>query len=63
MFTLDLLPRYALPPNPSGDGLRLWFSISGVIFRSQINKPLFPTTFAEFQKDREWLTQTTINSE
>jgi uncharacterized membrane protein YqjE len=37
--------------------------ISGVIFRSQINKPLFPTTFAEFQKDREWLTQTTINSE
>src|SRR5271165_2149454 len=29
--------------------------IAGVIIRFQIIKPLFPSTFAEFQKDREWL--------
>jgi uncharacterized membrane protein YqjE len=29
--------------------------IAGVILRFQIIKPLFQTTFAEFQKDREWL--------
>jgi hypothetical protein len=29
--------------------------IAGVILRFQIIKPLFQSTFAEFQKDREWL--------
>src|ERR1700736_1297235 len=29
--------------------------VVGVIFRFRIVKPLFPVTFAEFQKDREWL--------
>jgi uncharacterized membrane protein YqjE len=33
--------------------------VAGVVFRFQVVKPLFRTTFAEFQKDREWLTQTT----
>jgi len=26
-----------------------------VIFRGRITKPFYPATFAEFQKDREWL--------
>jgi uncharacterized membrane protein YqjE len=29
--------------------------VVGVIFRFRIVKPLFSVTFAEFQKDREWL--------
>ena len=37
--------------------------IAGVVFRFQIVKPLFPTTFAEFQKDREWLNHQTKNGE
>ena len=37
--------------------------VSGVIFRFQIIKPLYPTTFAEFKKDREWLSRQTKNSE
>jgi uncharacterized membrane protein YqjE len=36
--------------------------IAGVLFRAQLRKPLFPTTFAELQKDREWLTHTTTNN-
>jgi uncharacterized membrane protein YqjE len=34
----------------------------GLIFRSRIVKPLFPVTFAEFQKDRQWLEHTTKSS-
>jgi uncharacterized membrane protein YqjE len=34
----------------------------GVIFRLSIVKPFFPVTFAEFQKDREWLKHTTKSS-
>jgi uncharacterized membrane protein YqjE len=37
--------------------------IAGAIFRSRIVKPLFPTTFAEFKKDREWLNHQTKNGE
>jgi uncharacterized membrane protein YqjE len=33
-----------------------------VIFRFKIEKPFFPATFAEFQKDREWLKNTTKSS-
>jgi uncharacterized membrane protein YqjE len=33
--------------------------IAGVIFRFHIIKPLYPTTFAEFKKDRAWLSQQT----
>ena len=36
--------------------------IAGIIFRVQIIKPLYPTTFAEFKKDREWLSRQTKNS-
>jgi uncharacterized membrane protein YqjE len=36
--------------------------VLGLIFRSKIVKPLFPVTFAEFQKDRQWLEHTTKNS-
>jgi uncharacterized membrane protein YqjE len=36
--------------------------IAGIIFRLQIIKPLYPTTFAEFEKDREWLSRQTKNS-
>ena len=35
---------------------------AGLIFRSRIVKSLFPVTFAEFQKDREWLEHTTKSS-
>ena len=31
---------------------------AGVIFRFRIVWPFFPATFAEFQKDREWLKHT-----
>ena len=31
----------------------------GLIFRSRIVKPFFPITFAEFQKDRQWLKHAT----
>ncbi len=34
----------------------------GVIFRFRITKPFFPGTFAEFQKDREWLKYPTKSS-
>jgi uncharacterized membrane protein YqjE len=36
--------------------------VLGLIFRSKIVKPFFPVTFAEFQKDRQWLEHTTKNS-
>ena len=45
-------------------GLLLLSSIAAaLIFRFRIVKPLFPTTFAEFEKDREWLTRKTKKSE
>ena len=36
---------------------------AGVILRFRIVKPLFPTTFAEIKRDREWLTHKTKESE
>ena len=36
--------------------------VAGVICRFQIIKPIYPTTFAEFRKDREWLSRQTKNS-
>jgi uncharacterized membrane protein YqjE len=36
---------------------------AGFVLRYRIVKPLFPTTFAEFKKDREWLTHKTKQSE
>jgi uncharacterized membrane protein YqjE len=36
---------------------------AGVILRFRIVKPLFPTTLAEFKRDREWLTHPTKESE
>ncbi|HSZ27494.1 MAG TPA: phage holin family protein [Chthoniobacterales bacterium] len=36
---------------------------AGVILRFRIVKPLFPTTLAEFKRDREWLTHQTKESE
>jgi uncharacterized membrane protein YqjE len=36
--------------------------VLGLIFRFKIVEPLFPVTFAEFQKDRQWLEHTTKNS-
>ena len=33
-----------------------------LIFRFKIVKPLFPVTFVEFQKDRQWLQHATKNS-
>jgi uncharacterized membrane protein YqjE len=33
-----------------------------VIFRFRVVKPFFPTTLAEFQKDREWLKHSTKSS-
>jgi uncharacterized membrane protein YqjE len=36
---------------------------AGFVLRNWIVKPLFPTTFAEFKKDREWLTHKTKQSE
>ena len=36
---------------------------AGLVLRNRIVKPLFPTTFAEFKKDREWLTHKTKPSE
>src|ERR1700729_2270213 len=35
----------------------------GVTLRFRIIRPLFPTTFAEFKRDREWLTHKTKESE
>jgi uncharacterized membrane protein YqjE len=41
----------------------LIFSIgTAVIFRFRIVWPFFPATFAEFQKDREWLKHTKKNN-
>jgi|SRR3984957_15851792 uncharacterized membrane protein YqjE len=41
-------------------GVSLLVAIAaGVILRYRIVKPLFPTTFAEFKRDREWLTHKT----
>jgi uncharacterized membrane protein YqjE len=37
--------------------------VAGVIFRFRIVKPVFPTTFAEFKRDREWLTHKTKKAE
>jgi uncharacterized membrane protein YqjE len=36
---------------------------AGVTLRFRIVKPLFPTTLAEFKRDREWLTHKTKESE
>ena len=36
---------------------------AAVVLRFRIVKPLFPTTFAEFKRDREWLTHKTKESE
>jgi len=36
--------------------------VLGLIFRSKIVEPLFSVTFAEFQKDRQWLEHTTKNA-
>jgi uncharacterized membrane protein YqjE len=45
-------------------GLLLLSSIAAaLILRFRILKPLFPITFAEFEKDREWLTRKTKKSE
>ena len=44
-----------------GAGLLVLSIIAGAIFRFQIVKPLFVSTFAEFEKDREWLNHTKIN--
>ena len=45
-------------------GLLLLSSIAAaLILRFRIVRPLFPTTFAEFEKDREWLTRKTNKSE
>jgi uncharacterized membrane protein YqjE len=37
--------------------------VAGVILRFRIVKPLFPTTLAEFKRDRQWLTHKTKESE
>lgn len=37
--------------------------LAAVVLRFRILKPLFPTTFAEFKRDREWLTHKTKESE
>jgi uncharacterized membrane protein YqjE len=37
--------------------------VAGLILRFRVVKPLFPTTFAEFKRDREWLTHKTIEGE
>ena len=45
-------------------GISLLLAIAaGVILRFRIGKPLFPTTVAEFKRDREWLTHKTKESE
>jgi len=36
--------------------------VLGLIFRSRIVRPFFPVTFAEFQKDRQWLEHATKDS-
>jgi uncharacterized membrane protein YqjE len=36
---------------------------AGVVLRYRIVKPLFPTTLAEFKRDREWLNHKTKRSE
>ena len=37
--------------------------VAGAIFRFRVVKPVFPTTFAEFKRDREWLTHKTKEAE
>jgi len=45
-------------------GISLLLAIAaGMILRFRIGRPLFPTTFAEFKRDREWLTHKTKESE
>jgi uncharacterized membrane protein YqjE len=45
-------------------GVSLLLAVAaGLVLRYRIVKPLFPTTFAEFKRDREWLTQKTKQSE
>ena len=45
-------------------GISLLLAIAvGVILRFRVGRPLFPTTFAEFKRDREWLTHKTKESE
>ncbi len=36
-------------------------AVSAFILRSKINHPIYPVTFAELKKDREWLTKKTRN--
>jgi uncharacterized membrane protein YqjE len=45
-------------------GVSLLIAIAaGVVLRFRIVRPLFPTTLAEFKRDREWLTHKTKKSE
>ena len=45
-------------------GVSLLVAIAaGVILRFRIVRPLFPTTLAEFKRDREWLTHKTKKAE
>jgi uncharacterized membrane protein YqjE len=45
-------------------GVSLLVAIAaGVILRFRIVKPLFPTTLAEFKRDRQWLAHKTKESE
>ena len=46
-----------------GGVLLLTSVVAGVILRYRIMKPIFPTTVAEFKKDREWLTHKKKKSE
>jgi uncharacterized membrane protein YqjE len=38
-------------------------AVAAIVLRFRIVKPLFPTTFAELKKDREWLSHKTKESE
>jgi uncharacterized membrane protein YqjE len=45
-------------------GLSLLLAVAaGLVLRYRIVKPLFPTTLAEFKRDREWLTHKTKQTE
>src|SRR3984957_6113419 len=45
-------------------GVSLLLAIAaGLVLRYRIVKPLFPTTLAEFKRDRQWLTHKTKESE
>jgi uncharacterized membrane protein YqjE len=45
-------------------GVSLLLAVAaGLVLRFKIVKPLFPTTLAEFKRDREWLTHKTKQNE